>query len=187
MGTEARTETPRSDEPPSRRGFASRAWGRLPTAVKVALVLAAPVVMWFVIEMPGTEVADLAVPGAVELQLGAGDTVLFKADTDVAFPRRSRRDTPDGCFLTAELRQGGRTVALEQCGLYGTDEVSVARSSRASRDDDGLTRLTVTRQWLGCRLTAPAAGATRVVLTSNLDRCVPRRYGLRAHVRVDRH
>lgn len=132
----------------------------------------------------GDEVGTVAIPGAVDVVLRAGDRLSFTADTDVLFRDFRRNATPKGCNLDLVLTQDDREIGRTACDLYSSGTgLSVARSSSYATDDaTGMRRLAVEGQRLTCAFGPVAIGRVTVRASSNLSTCVPRVVGAVAHI-----
>jgi len=133
---------------------------------------------WWLLRTPGEQVGQFAVPGQLELVASAGDELAFTADTDVLFDSPKRKAVPKGCTLELTLAEGGKDLAHATCNLFQTSDATNFTSTSNTREVDGKTRLTITGQHLGCRLTVVAAGIATIRATSNASTCVPRSYAI---------
>lgn len=150
------------------------------------LIVGALGVGWWLFRVPGDVVGEITVPGSLDLAVGVGDELAFTADTDVLFDRPNRKAVPNGCSLQLSLLRDGVELATTRCNLFKTsDSTNFAASSNASQVE-GKTRLEISGQRLGCRLTVPSSGASTLRASSNIDTCVPRSYKVVTQVRLSR-
>jgi hypothetical protein len=152
---------------------------------RYSVSLVAPICMalaaatgWWLLRVPGEPVGRTAVPGQIEVVLGAGDQLAFTADLDVLFDSPKRKAVPLGCTLELTLAQGSTDVAQTTCNLFKTSDATNVYETANTTEVEGKTRLTVTGQHLGCRFTVAAGGPSVIRATSNAATCVPRAYAI---------
>ncbi len=169
---------------PASAGPAKRVPRPILWAIWAGVVGIAGILVWRALFPSGEKMGDVAIPGTLDLNLGAGDQLSFTADTDVLFRDSSEHAIPKGCELRLVLVQNDRQIAQTACDLYSSGPgISIASSSSYSNDDaSGMRRLRTEGQQVACSLRASTAGRATLRADSNLATCVPKVVGAVTHV-----
>lgn len=167
--------------PPSETREEKRAILRVAATAAFAVALFA--FMWATTRTDGEGVVAISIPGSATLDVQRGDKLHFEADHDVYFAADGAQDVPDGCVLDVMLEQDGRELARSHCDLFHTSGTDVIEDGENEEiGEDGLTHLEVFDVHLACGFKVAQSGRIKLVLTSNLATCVPRRGRSTVHV-----